>query len=192
MEEDKEKEEKNKKKKKEEKSMEDFLLNEQRTIYLHSEIDTKTMLEVIKKIHFLEKKDKKKPIKLNISSYGGSVYDMFALIDAIENSSCQIHTIATGKVMSAGAIIFVCGDKRFITKNTRVMFHEVSSWGEGKLNDLQTGVMECIELQKMINKILLKRTKLAKNMSDMFFLLERDRYLSAKEAIKYKCADKII
>ena len=49
----------------------------------------------------------RKPIKLFINSYGGSVYDGLALIDVIKHSKTPVHTICVGSCMSMGFWIYL-------------------------------------------------------------------------------------
>ncbi len=75
---------------------------------------------------------KPKPIELTINSTGGSVYDAFFAIDAIKNLKIDVHTIASGYCASAATLLSLSGKKRFITKNTNMLIHEIRSgfWGK--------------------------------------------------------------
>lgn len=62
--------------------------------------------------------NKRDPIKLYINSCGGTIYDMWALIDAIQNSKTPIHTYCMGYAMSAAFDIFLAGHKRYCYKHS--------------------------------------------------------------------------
>ena len=50
---------------------------------------------------------------LILSTYGGSVHDMFALYDAVQllKSETKVATVGMGKVMSAGVLLLASGTK---------------------------------------------------------------------------------
>jgi len=77
-------------------------------------------------------------IPIYIDSYGGDVYALMAMIDIIENSDKPCATICVGKAMSCGAVLLACGEKghRYISKNATVMIHDVSSFSEGKSEEI--------------------------------------------------------
>ena len=75
-----------------------------------------------------EKDYNREPIKLYINSYGGSIYDMWGLIDVILNSKTPIYTYCTGYAMSAAFKIFLAGHKRYCYKHSIFMYHQMSCW----------------------------------------------------------------
>ena len=124
------------------------------------------------------KKKKKKnftrePIKIYINSYGGSVYDMWALIDIILNSKTPIYTYCTGYAMSAAFKIFLSGHKRFATKHATFMYHQMSCKRHGKYQDLVEDREQMDYLQKSIEEYVVERTNLTQ--SDMDDIRERKK-----------------
>jgi ATP-dependent Clp protease protease subunit len=59
------------------------------------------------------------------------------LYDKIEKSKAPIHTIVSGMAMSMGFIILLAGHRRFITKNSIIMYHENAGMGWGKAEELK-------------------------------------------------------
>ena len=78
-----------------------------------------------------------RPIKLHITTYGGTVYDVFTAIDTIKNMKVDVHTICKGIVASAGTLLSLAGKKRYITENSYMLIHEVRSGMWGKFSDLK-------------------------------------------------------
>ena len=77
------------------------------------------------------------PINLHIQSEGGSLMNTFYVVDLINSLETPVYTYIDGYVASAGSLISVTGKKRFMTKNSFIMIHQLSSsLGEGKFNDL--------------------------------------------------------
>ena len=92
-----------------------------RVLHLYDEVNPSTISSISKDLISVLESDEKQswticnyerpPIKLVINSYGGSVDDMFGLIDVILTSKTPIYTYCTGYAMSAGAMIFLAGHK---------------------------------------------------------------------------------
>lgn len=135
-------------------------------------------------------------IPIVITSYGGSVYALLAILDIMATATKPIATIALGAAMSCGSVLLSAGTKgfRFAGTNTDIMIHEVSSGEMGKLTELEAGVKEV----KRLNKILMRQ--LAKNADKKdpdFFMKEMksrtnlDWYLSAVDCKKLGLIDHV-
>lgn len=133
------------------------------------------------------------PIHLHISSYGGSVYEMFGIIDIIRNAKSPIYTVCTGKSMSAAVPILAAGQKgqRKIGKYSTVMLHEVSGFGWGKTYAVKNEVVEQERVQDLYLDILSKYTNLPLAKIRKIFDTHKDTYLSADDVIGLKIADDI-
>ena len=83
-----------------------------------------------------QKDFKKETINLYINSNGGSVYDMWGLIDIIKSSSTTIHTYVTGKAFSAGSALLIAGHKRFAYRHSTVMIHALAGCTCGKYKEM--------------------------------------------------------
>jgi ATP-dependent Clp protease protease subunit len=143
------------------------------------------------------KKKKKKnftrePIKIYINSYGGSVYDMWALIDIMLNSKTPIHTYCTGYAMSAAFKIFLAGHKRFATKHATFMYHQMSCKRHGKYQDLVEDREQMDYLQKSIEEYVVERTNLTQADMDDIRDRKKDFYIHSKDAVKLGIVDEII
>lgn len=167
------------------------LLNE-RIIFLGEDVNEHTANIVVAQLLHLAYEDSKKDIKLYINSPGGSVYDGFAIYDTIQYVSPDVQTIGIGVQASMGAFLLSSGTKgkRFALPNSRVMIHQPSSGTQGKISDQEISLREGIYLKHRLNEILAKNTgqKLTKVEKDT----DRDFWMSAKEAVDYGIADKVI
>ena len=138
----------------------------------------------------------KDPIKFLISTFGGNAVDMFGIYDTVnmlKESGIEIHTVGSGKVMSAGVLLLASGTKgkRTIGKNCRVMVHPVVGGAHGPSHDIQNEVEEILQTQKQYVECLAKETKLSVSRLNKLISEKRNIYLSAEEAIKFGIADKI-
>ncbi len=83
-----------------------------------------------------------KPIYLHINSYGGYLDDAWAAVDFIKNSKIPIHTIVEGRVASAASMMSVIGKKRYMSKHSRILIHQLSGgvWGKSRSSCLSNGM----------------------------------------------------
>ena len=165
----------------------------QRIVMLHGDVTEYSISQVMAHImHFAS--ISRQPIKLIVSSYGGSVHEMFGLIDLIRTLECPIHTVAFGKIMSAGTVITAAGEKghRMIGSSTRVMLHSISGGAVGTLFEMENVMKETRAEQEIVKKILLRDTSVTKKQLDDIMKQGHDYYYTAQEAIKLGIADKVI
>lgn len=175
----------------------------ERTIILFGKITEENCKEVCQKIieineHDQEEEDRlkeyeRKPIKLYIDSYGGECYASLSVVSAIKTSKTPVYTFCNGYAMSAAALIFISGSKRFITENTTIMFHQMLCGEPIKtLLDLQEDIEEFKVLQKMLIDIVLKNTKITSAQLNKYYDKKKDWYLHKADILKYKVADEVV
>lgn len=137
-----------------------------------------------------------RPVKMVISTLGGSAPDMFSVYDTIRmvKDTCDVETMGVGKVMSAGVLLLAAGTKgkRSIGKNCRVMIHGVRGGFGGSLNNMENEIQEIKWMQDTYVKCLAKETKMSVKQIRKLITKQVDVYISAKEAVKLGIADKII
>jgi ATP-dependent Clp protease protease subunit len=117
-------------------------------------------------------KIKYKPIKLFISSNGGSVYQVLGAFDSIKSMKVHVHTICKGFVASAGTILSLSGSKRFITKNSYMLIHQLRSGMWGKFEEIKDDFENCKMLMTHLKQIYLDNTNLKEDELDD--ILKRD------------------
>ena len=136
------------------------------------------------------------PITMYVSTYGGSADEMFAIFDIMNHckKSCHIETIGIGKVMSAGTLILAAGTKgkRKISKNCRVMLHQVSAGAFGPLFNMTTEIDAIQKLQDQYIAAMASCTNLSKRKLKSLLNERVNVYLTAQEAVEYGIADIII
>lgn len=134
----------------------------------------------------------REPITIVVNTFGGSVYDGFGLVAAIELSKTPVHTVCLGKAMSMGFIIFAAGHKRFAHRLATLMYHEVSTFVWDKLSAIKQEVHECERLQKDYDDYILDRTNILQEKLDEVKEKKAEWYLNAKEAKKYGLVDELL
>jgi len=134
----------------------------------------------------------RQPIHIFLDTYGGMVYQTFGLVSIMDNSKTPIHTVVTGCAMSAGFVILVCGHKRFAHAFSTPLYHQASGGVWGKVKDMDEKVIESKRLQKMMEDIVVKRTKIPRTKLAEIYTTKTDWYMSSKEAKKLGVVDVII
>lgn len=138
--------------------------------------------------------DPDKSLTLYINSYGGDLYQAFALIDMMKHSQYPVNTVGIGSIMSAGFMIFAAGEKggRFIGKNTGIMCHQFSDYAEGKFHDLKSQAKaNDICNQRMVD-ILREASGLSERNIKSKLLGPTDLWLTPEELIDLNLADRIL
>jgi ATP-dependent protease ClpP protease subunit len=149
----------------------------------------KSLGESIAKAH----KNKQKYLPVFIETWGGSAYHLLGLISLIENSPVEIHTIVCGRAMSAGAILFCFGKKRFLADGGYLMFHDMSAMEWGKTDTI---IASTKQLEKLRDEMYKRTAKAVGKPSNYFLKKMKDKqnndwFLDAKEAKKEKIATNV-
>jgi ATP-dependent Clp endopeptidase proteolytic subunit ClpP len=180
-----------------------------KNITLFGDIEESSASEIINNLLFLENLAKKRDtadeaeplaeedINFYLSTNGGSVSEMFSIIDImqkVKNSTADICTYGIGKVMSAGVPILAAGTKgkRKIGKNCRIMLHSVRAGYMGNITSLENELEEIKWNQKRYIECLSDCSNLTKKKIKKMFESQKEVYISAEKAIKYGIVDEII
>lgn len=126
-------------------------------------------------------------IPIVITSYGGSVYALFAILDILKTSRKPISTIAMGAAMSCGSVLLSSGTKgyRFAGSLTDIMVHEVATSTSGKVTEITHDIAQSKKLNKTIFRIMAENIG---HKDPAFFIKEMkkrgnlDWFLTAHEA----------
>lgn len=100
-------------------------------------------------------------IPVLIDSFGGDVYSCLSMIDAIKASPVPVATIATGKALSAGAVLLTAGadGMRFAAPNASIMIHEVAAWHGGKVAEATEQVGHWRQLNRRVFRLMDANTR---------------------------------
>jgi ATP-dependent Clp protease protease subunit len=167
-------------------------LLKERIIFLTGPIDDNVASLVCAQLLFLESENPKKEISFYINSPGGIVWSGLAMYDTMQYISSKIMTICVGQAASAGSLLLTAGEKgmRFSLPNSRIMVHQPSGGYQGQVTDIEIQTKEIIKTKKRLNEIYALHT--GKDIKEITSIMERDKYFSPNEAIKFGLIDKII
>ncbi len=172
-------------------SIEDMLL-ENRIIFLAGPIVERTASLVIMRLLYLQSIKKDQDIHLYINCPGGLVDQTLAIYDTMQFLTCDIATYSIGQAASGGAVILAAGTKgkRFAQPNSKIMLHQ--PWGgiTGQAEDIRIQAEEILRDKRTLNEIIARHT--GRSLEQIELETERDRYISAKEAVEWGLVDEIL
>lgn len=167
-------------------------LLKERILFIGTPIDDAVANVVIAQLLFLESENSKEDIKLYINSPGGTVTSALAIYDTMRYVKPDVSTICVGIAASAAAILLSAGEagKRMILPNGEVMIHQVLGGTEGQATDIDIHARHILATRDRLTMILAKHT--GQKVSKIALDTERDRFMSADEAVAYGIVDKIL
>lgn len=134
----------------------------------------------------------RQPIVLIVNSPGGSVYDGFALIAAIEMSATRVVTICLGSAMSMGLAIFEAGHHRVIHELSCLMYHEVSTKLQGSLTQIKLTASELERLQMQYDMYIMSKSDVTEKRLTEVKHAKEEWVIDANDALKLGLADMLI
>jgi ATP-dependent Clp protease protease subunit len=162
-------------------------------IFLGREIDDEFAAVIIAQMLFLEAENPEKDIALYINSPGGSISAGLAIYDTMQYIKPDVSTYCIGQAASMAAVLLAGGTKgkRIILPNSRVLIHQpwVRGLG-GQQSDIEIHARDLLELRSRLDDILAAHT--GKSREEVNRDTDRDRILSAAEAVEYGIVDRIM
>ncbi len=169
----------------------------ERTLEWFGGVNYDNLQKTLKTIKELLIEDPKKEIHLLVNSYGGATGIGMSFFDAINGwLNANLVTIGSGDVDSSGVIIFLAGKKRYMTKNTTILFHLA-----GRTFDKDKRFSSA-DLEAMLKEDKLKDYQYACVVSDatggkystkrILDMMAKNTILTADEAVKMGLAHKVI
>lgn len=167
-------------------------LLEDRVIILNGEVNDNTASIICAEFLYLESVDPEKDIHLYINSPGGSVTAGMAIYDTMNYISCDVSTICMGMAASMGAFLLSSGTKgkRFCLPNAEVMIHQPLGGAHGQATDISIHAAHIQRIKERLAGILSQNTGRAYDI--VIKDTERDKFMTAQEALNYGLVDKII
>ncbi|GAK03423.1 ATP-dependent Clp protease proteolytic subunit [Geomicrobium sp. JCM 19037] len=163
-----------------------------RIIFIGTEIHDQLANSVVAQLLFLASEDENKDIHLYIQSPGGSISAGFAIIDTMNVIKPEVNTLCTGMAASMGAHILAMGakGKRRALPNAEVMIHQPSGGSKGPAADMLIYADRIQKQREVIKKQLAEKT--GQSEEQIGKDIDRDYFMSAKEALNYGIIDEIL
>ena len=129
-------------------------------------------------------------ISLHIQSGGGSLMPTFYVCDTIKKIETPVDIYVDGFAASAASLMTVCGNNRYMTRNSAILIHQLTGATSGKFNELKDEMTNLNFFMNKVKNIYLENTKL--NSTILEELLASDVWLDAETCLAYGLIDKII
>ena len=167
-------------------------LFEERIIFLGQAIDDTVANDVMAQLLTLESMDPDRDIMMYINSPGGSFTALTAIYDTMQFVRPDIMTICLGQAASAAAILLAGGTKgkRMALPNSRILIHQPYSEGGGQASDIELQAKEILRMRDLLEIMLEKHS--TKSKEQISADIERDKILTAQEAVEYGLIDQVL
>ena len=167
-------------------------LFEERIIFLGVQIDDASADDVMAQLLCLESMDPDRDISIYINSPGGSYTAMTAIYDTMQFVKPEIQTVCLGQAASAAAVLLAAGaaGKRYALPHARVLIHQPYTEGGGQGSDIEIQANEILRMRKEMEGIIATHT--GRSPEDVERDIERDKILTADQALEYGIVDRVI
>lgn len=172
---------------------------ENNKIYFYCPVSDEKVLALNKILHKVDKElqilavnlglETTFPIELHINSPGGDLLSGFAAYDHIRRCKNPVHTYVDGQAASAASLMSVAGKKRFITENSFILIHQLSSGLYGTHENFRDTFSNQNKMMEKILNIYKKHTNI--DEKKLKSILKRDLYLPSEKCLEYGLVDKI-
>jgi ATP-dependent Clp protease protease subunit len=162
-------------------------------IFLGRPIDDDVASLIIAQMLFLEAENPEKDIALYINSPGGSISAGLAIYDTMQYIKPDVSTYCVGQAASMAAVLLAAGSKgkRTVLPNSRVLIHQPWLSGlQGQQSDIEIHAKDMFMMRDRMDEILAFHT--GKSKEEIHRDTERDRILSANEAVEYGLVDRVM
>jgi ATP-dependent protease ClpP protease subunit len=158
------------------------------------ELLIKEFSSVISNLYKSNDDDAEFTITYVVDSPGGSVTSVLKFIDFLnitktKYKNIKFVSIISGLAASAGTVMSVVADKRYMTSNASAMIHELSSGNMGRYTQLVSYTKYLTKLHDSLVNAYLPKCKLTK--SELEELLKNDTWYTPSEYLEHSFIDEI-
>lgn len=163
-----------------------------RIVFLGEEITDQTATCIIAQflhLSFVSRED----IHFYIMSPGGYVNAGLAIYDTMQYIPCDVRTYCVGEAASMASVLLAAGapKKRYALPSSRMMVHQPwTHMGSMDARDVSIHAAEINAMKDMIYDRLSRHTGRSKSRIEKD--CDRDKFMSAQEAVRYGLVDSII
>ena len=171
-------------------------------VYFHCEVCETTVLELNMKLKKLELEllhkyldlgiDQRPEIRIFIRSDGGDLHAGLSAMDCIKSlrKRVRVLTIADGVCASAATFILMGGSKRYMTKNSYILIHQLNMDGSwGKFEDFKDQMENLEQFMNKFRAIYTRETEIPTD--ELERLLKRDVYMDSDRCMEWYIVDGI-
>jgi ATP-dependent protease ClpP protease subunit len=169
-------------------------------VYFHCEVCETTVLELNLKLKKLALEllhkyldlgiDERPEIRIFIRSDGGDLHAGLSTMDCIKSlrKRVRVLTIADGLCASAATFILMGGSRRYMTKNSYILIHQLNMDGTwGKFEDFKDQMENLEQFMNKFRAIYTKETEIPSE--ELERLLKRDVYMDSDKCMEWYIVD---
>jgi ATP-dependent Clp protease protease subunit len=163
-----------------------------RIVFLGAPINDDVANIIIAQLLFLDADNPDRDVYLYLNSPGGIVSAGMAIYDTIQFMKAPVNTICMGMAASMAAFLLAAGrkGKRSALPHARIMIHQPSGGASGTAADIEIQAKEILYLRRKMNELFARHTGQTPEKIEQD--VDRDRFMSAEEALEYGIIDKVI
>ncbi len=168
-------------------------LFEDRIIFLGTPISDEIANAVMAQLLCLQQMDAERQIDIYINSPGGSFTALTAIYDTMRYIKPDVSTVCLGQAASAAAVILAAGTKgkRLALPNSRILIHQpATEGGYGQSSDIEIQAREILRIRSLMEEML--ATDTGRTTEEVSRDIERDKYLTAEQALEYGIIDEVL
>ena len=169
-------------------------------IYYYAGVNRESAAELNKKIGELETKcltlchnlDLEEPptLKVLINSGGGSITAGISSMDTILRTKVPVHTYVDGFCASAATFLSVVGSYRFMSRNSYMLIHQLSTNFWGKYSEFEDEKQNLDLMMETIKRVYKEYTKVPEDTLDE--ILKHDLMWDAETCKTLGLVDEIV
>lgn len=166
-----------------------------RTIMVNSTIDASILETAILPLLQMDNDGTNEPIKIIISTPGGSVYDGIVLCDVIDKLKCPTEVVVITYAYSMGSLILMAGyNNPNVTKkcykHSTALIHGGSLYFEGNASNVRDQFRFNEEFEAKIKEYMLSHSKITEEEYEKFN--KKEWYMTSEDMLKYGLVDEVI
>jgi ATP-dependent Clp protease protease subunit len=164
-----------------------------RIVMLDTDVNEHSSSLLVAQLLFLESQGNE-DITFFINSPGGVVTAGMAIYDTMQFIKPDVCTVVMGQACSMGSLLATAGapGKRKMLPNARHMIHQPSGGAGGQATDMEIQVEEILKMKRNLTQIYVDHNSKGKTFEEFKNDMERDKFMSAQEALDYGLIDEII
>lgn len=164
----------------------------ERIVFLNGEVNDTAAALVCAQLLFLEADNPKKPIQLYINSPGGVVSSGLAMYDTMRYIRAPVHTLCMGTARSMGSFLLMAGapGARAALPNASILIHQPSGGFQGQASDISIHAEEILRTKRRMTRLYAQHC--ARSYEEFEAAMDRDRFMTPKEALDWGLIDRIM
>ncbi|WP_432117549.1 ATP-dependent Clp protease proteolytic subunit [Streptomyces sp. bgisy032] len=169
-------------------------LLEERIVFLGTPVDETSANDVMAQFMYLEHQAPDRDISLYVNSPGGAFHAMSAIYDTMRYVTCDVETVCLGQAGAAACVLLAAGTpgKRSVLPDARLVLHQpaLPEPVRGQASDLAIQADELLRIRARMEELLARHT--GRSREQVGADIERDKVLTAQEAVEYGLVDRIV